>query len=187
MITTQLPAGLTGTSAEMYSVDNTLMCVAGGISLPVVKSSRIRNKVFRHMANRPTAHKSVIEWVGNNEDDQINQYGQCLWGSFNMVPDVDDAGNLTSPELVQCTNRGNCKYENVICKCFQVNENVFLSKTEERLIPHILWADRIIGQMLNVSPFTITTHIKNIKSKLNIQTKAQLVDWAKDNGIKLCK
>jgi len=187
MITTDLPAGLTGEDAELYSSNDTLMALSGGISLPVVKSSRLRNKVFRHMVNRPTAHKSVIEWVGSNEDDQINRYGQCLWGAFNMSPDVASNGELSAPEFIQCSLRGNCKYEGIVCKCMEVAEGVSLSKAEERLIPHILWADRIIGQMLNASPFTVTTHIKNIKNKLNIQTKAQLVDWAKDNGIKLCK
>lgn len=182
MITAQLPAGLADNSAEMYSHNNMLMALTEGGSIPVIKSDRLKNPVLAHMMARPEAHKAMQKWVGNDIDDQINQYGQCLWGAFNSVPDLDAEGNLSDPEFIQCNMKGNCPYEKEVCSCFN-----FLSKAEERILPHILWADRIIGLTLNVSPFTVTTQLKSIKNKLNVQTKAEVVDWANTNGIKLCK
>lgn len=180
MIKTLLPGGMTSDSAELYSENNQLMCIADNDILPVIKVERIRTKVFRHMKNRPAAHAGIKAMIGSNEDEQINRYGQCMWGAFNMFPDMIN-GELTEPEFVSCSYRANCKYSGIVCKDRQI------SQAEDRIIPLVLWSDRIIGAMLHLSEFTVKTHLKNIKKKLGFQTKSQLIDWAKDNGIKLCK
>jgi DNA-binding CsgD family transcriptional regulator len=187
MITTQLPAGLNDKSAEMYAADGMLMALTEGVTIPVIKSERLKSIVHRHMVNRPGVQNRMQEWVGGDLDAQVNQYGQCLWGTFNVIPDVDAEGNVSEPEFIHCSMRDTCPYSGVVCKSVKVSETESLSKAEERIIPLVLWADRIIGAQLNVSPFTVTTQIRNIKKKLNIQTKAEIVDWAKDNGIQLCK
>ncbi|MNI46068.1 hypothetical protein D3C73_1005140 [compost metagenome] len=133
------------------------------------------------MKNRPIAYRAIKKLAGNNEDDQVNRYGQCMWGAFNMSPDVDENGELTTPEYVHCSIRDSCPYSGIICKVNQI------SKAEDRVIPLVLWSDRIIGAMLNLSEFTVKTHFKKIKKKLGLQTKGEVIDWAKDNGIKLCK
>jgi hypothetical protein len=184
MITTQLPAGLTDNSAEMYSHNNTLMALTGGKSIPAIHIDYVKDPILTHMMARPHAHKKMQEWVGNDVDDQINQYGQCLWGAFNSVPDICDKGILSDPEFIQCTKKGACPFEKDVCGCFSLNA---LSKAEERIVPYVLWADRIIAETFHVSPFTITTQIRSIKKKINVETKAEVVSWAKDNGIKLCK
>jgi hypothetical protein len=182
MITTELPAGLIDDSAEMYSHNNMLMALRGGVTVPVISCNKLKHPVLDHMMNRPEAHKAIQQWVGNDVDDQINRYGQCLWGAFNSIPDMDENGNMSDPEFIQCSKKGNCPYEKAVCGCFQQ-----LSKAEERILPHVLWADRIIGATLNVSPLTVTAQIKSIKKKINVETKAEVVNWANLNGIKLCK
>jgi hypothetical protein len=181
MIKTLLPGGMIGDSAELYSDNEVLMCIADNGIQPVIKVERIKQKVVRHMKNRPNAHRAVIQMAGPNEDDQINRYGQCMWGAFNMAPDIDNLGELTEAEFVHCSKRDSCPYSGIICK------NLNISKAEDRVIPLVLWSDRIIGAMLNLSEFTVKTHFKNIKKKLGLQTKGEVIDWAKDNGIKLCK
>lgn len=187
MITTILPAGLTDNSAEMYSENGVLKALTGGLAVRVIEHDNLKQPVYDHMVSRPDAHKRMIQWKGDNVDDQIDQYGQCLWGAFNSSPDLTADGVLSDPEFIQCSQKGMCKFEKDVCACFKLGDNKALSKAEERVLPHILWADRIIAEMLNVSPFTVTTQIKSIKNKLNVQTKAEVVDWAKDNGIVLCK
>lgn len=181
MIKTLLPGGMIGESAELYSDNEVLMCIADNGIQPVVKVERIRTKIVRHMKNRPLAYKAIKRLAGDNEDDQVNRYGQCMWGAFNMSPDLDENGELTDPEYVHCSIRDSCPYSGTICKANQI------SKAEDKLIPLLLWPDRIIGVLTNLSEFTVKTHLKNIKKKLGFQSKAQLIDWAKDNGIKLCK
>jgi hypothetical protein len=185
MITTELPGGFTVGTAEMFGQDNILSAVIGGKTIVVTRHKELRSKIFRHMIARPNAHKSILKWVGSNVDDQINRYGLCLWGAFDMKPDMDEKGDLSHPEFVQCSLRGRCPYENSVCRSVSCTNNISIS--EAMILPYVLFADRIIGQYLNRSPFTVKTQIKSIKKKLNIQTKAQLIDWAKDNGIKLCK
>lgn len=181
MIKTLLPGGMRGESAELYSENEILMCIADNDIQPVIKVERIRTKIIRHMKNRPLAYKSIIKMAGPNEDDQVNRYGQCMWGAFNMAPDICGKGELTEPEYVHCSNRESCPYSGIICKDHRI------SKAEDRIIPLVLWSDRIIGAMLNLSEFTVKTHFKNIKKKLGLQTKGEVINWAKDNGIKLCK
>lgn len=187
MITTVLPAGLNGKGAEMYSNNDVLMVLVNGSAHPVVEIQEIREKVLIHLKARPAAMKAILEWVGSEINDQVNRYGQCLWGAFNVSPDLDEEGNLSIPEYVKCSNRGKCSYEGIICKGIQVSETSSLTHKEELIIPFMLWADSIIALMLGLSPFTVTTHIKNIKRKLQVQTKAEIVDWANTNGIELCK
>lgn len=42
---------------------------------------------------------------------------------------------------------------------------------------------REIGEALNIAKVTVETHIRNAKSKLGINRKAQLVRWAMDKGV----
>lgn len=187
MITTQLPAGLTGKSVEMYSLNSRLMALTNGVSVPAVQLDYVKHPVLAHLMARPEAHKRIKEWVGDNVDDQIERYGQCLWGAFSLPADINEEGVLSDPEFIQCSRKGHCEYEKDVCGCFKIGDENHLSKAEERILPHVLWADRIIGEKLCVSPHTVTTQFKSIKKKLNIQTKSELVDWANLNGIKLCK
>lgn len=187
MITNQLPAGLTDKSAELYSLNNVLMALTDGVNRPAIEFDYVKNPILTHMMSRPLAHKKVQEWVGNDIDGQISRYGQCLWGTFNTIPDLCKDGKLSDPEYINCDQKGKCKYEKDVCTCFKIDENTFLSKAEERIIPFVLLSDRAIGATLHVSPHTATTQIKSVKNKLNIQTKAYVVDWANKNGIILCK
>ncbi len=69
---------------------------------------------------------------------------------------------------------------------FQVNDHdVFLSEREIEIIRMIAMGltTKQIGIELFISHHTVQTHRKNINFKLNVHSPAELVSFAKDNGI----
>ncbi len=75
--------------------------------------------------------------------------------------------------------------ENIITDTSNIKENVKLSKREKEVIRYIAdgKSTQEIGQLLNLSESTITTHRRNIMRKLNLTNTAQIGAFAKSSGI----
>ncbi len=65
-----------------------------------------------------------------------------------------------------------------------VHGNVALSKREKEVLGLIGKGKRSkdIADILNISSTTVDTHFRNIRNKLNITSRLELVVYAKDNG-----
>lgn len=65
------------------------------------------------------------------------------------------------------------------------NPNDLLTKREKEILKHIAQGltDKEIAEMVFLSPLTITTHRKNILSKLGLKNKVELTRFAIDNNL----
>lgn len=65
--------------------------------------------------------KSVLQdWYPDNPDVQIKQLAKCRFGGLNHLPDVTACGKIT-PDYINCSLRGSCSGENIICKPIEYN------------------------------------------------------------------
>ncbi len=75
--------------------------------------------------------------------------------------------------------------ENIITDRPNIKENIKLSRREKEVIMYIAEgkSTQEIGQLLNLSELTVTTHRRNILRKLNLTNTAQIGAFAKSSGI----
>ena len=112
-----------------------------------------------------------------------HRFIRCNFGEYDSLTfDIDSRG-LPNFEEVRCPLRGECVNECVICK---PKLHTTLSPREKEVA--ILLADGFskteIADELNISAFTVTRHITNIKNRWNVRSTAQLISRAqilKDN------
>lgn len=85
-------------------------------------------------------------------------------------------------EVVPCPMRGECKWENIICK----PEFTTTLSDREHEVAMALCTDKSIIQIadeLFISIHTIENHRNSIYKKLSIHSKSELVDWAHRNKL----
>lgn len=85
-------------------------------------------------------------------------------------------------EVVPCPMRGECKWENIVCK---PQFTTTLSDREMEVALE-LCTDKPISKIaddLFISIHTIENHRNSIYKKLNIHSKSELVDWAHRNKL----
>lgn len=59
----------------------------------------------------------VLEhWWPGNIQAQIKQVAKCRFGGLNHIPDVSECGTVANHDHRDCSQRGNCVGENIICK-----------------------------------------------------------------------
>lgn len=75
--------------------------------------------------------------------------------------------------------------ENIITDRPNIKENIKLSRREKEVIRYIAdgKSTQEIGQLLNLSELTVTTHRRNILRKLDLTNTAQIGAFAKSSGI----
>lgn len=106
-----------------------------------------------------------------------HRFIRCNFGEFDSLSfDIDSRG-LPNFEEVSCPLRGECQFEGAICK---PRLQTTLSPREREVA--ILLAEGIskteIADELNISIFTVTRHIANIKSRWGVNTTAQIISRA---------
>lgn len=134
------------------------------------------------------AFEKLCEVYSKKEPNRLNyeywivsRFIRCNVGEYDRLSyDIDHAGRLQFEE-VRCPLRGECKYENVICKP-QFTSGLSHRETEMlRLIVDHYQTDEI-AEKLHLSPHTVNNHRRNIHIKTATRTIGELVDyWHKNN------
>lgn len=122
----------------------------------------------------PGAFKALSDLYSRSEKNKdffefkmVHRFIRCNFGEYDALSmDISAEGNFNF-EHVSCPLRGECIHEGVIC---MPKKSTKLSAREEevaRLLGQGL--DRVqIADELCISPFTVSRHIANIKSRLGI-------------------
>lgn len=111
----------------------------------------------------------------------VSRFCKCNFGNIDNVPDIDQFGKFNF-EYVQCPLRGECKYENIICKpTFDHN----ISDAEMRVLR--LWflgkRKETIAEELYLSIHTVNNHIRNAFTRLGIHEKSEFFKYAESNNL----
>lgn len=103
----------------------------------------------------------------------VHRFIRCNFGEYDQYKyDIDRNGTFQFEE-VHCPLRGECKYEDAICKP-QLNTALTARELEvAKFIADGLQATEI-AEELSLSVATINRHRENIKARLQIKTIAQI-------------
>lgn len=107
------------------------------------------------------------------EFKMVHRFIRCNFGEYDgLTLDITNPGTFNF-EHVSCPLRGECVHEGVICR---PKKCTHLSQREEevaRLLGEGLNRAQI-AEMLDISPFTVSRHIANIKDRLGLARTAQI-------------
>jgi DNA-binding NarL/FixJ family response regulator len=107
----------------------------------------------------------------SSEDDLIRAIRSVAEGKAFFSPEISRM--LAEDYLREIRNRG-------------IDDRYELLTTREREVLHLLAEGRSnkdIAGLLNLSPFTVETHRKNIQEKLNLHSVAELILYAVRKGV----
>ena len=110
----------------------------------------------------------------------VRRFIKCNFANHDtQKTDIDAEGNFFF-EQVQCPLRGECRSYGIICNA---KRNTKLSSTEMRILRMYCEPMEIreIADQLYISIRTAETHIKNIRRKLDLHSKAELMKYVNIN------
>lgn len=138
----------------------------------------------------PKAHTALMNIYSSSTMNRwhyefrvVHRFIRCNFGEYDQHNlDIDHNGKLVFEE-VKCPLRGECEFENVICR-----PELDLPLTERememfRLIASNLQTDKIANE-LHISPCTVNRHRENIKAKIEANTVAEMVSYWYQNNLK---
>jgi DNA-binding CsgD family transcriptional regulator len=109
----------------------------------------------------------------------VKRFIKCNWANSDEKADIN--GDIWNLEKVHCPLRGGfCKDEGIIC---MPRMNVGLTPKEKDILKLIKLPNKLIADQSFCSIHTIENHIANILKKLNLHSKTELLEYAKDNNI----
>lgn len=142
-----------------------------------------RKQILRdELSKLPVQREAYISMVGPDEDRVLEKFGMCWLGALNDEADINEAGAVSGPEYVPCTQRGVCDQEGVGC-CNIIVNDVFLSKMETRIFRLVHLENDVIASLLFISEETVKKHFKNIRQKTGLKNKIEMAIYATRKGI----
>ncbi|WP_313515561.1 helix-turn-helix transcriptional regulator [Sphingobacterium sp.] len=138
--------------------------------------------IQEEMLADPLALKELAAMDGLTPEMYEFKFACCRFGGLDDVADVDPEGNVHQSEYVPCPLRGECKAEGKLCLALQV-KNGYLTKREIEVLRLVQKSDKVIADILNVSIDTVVSHLINIRTKTELENKAQLAVFATKKGI----
>lgn len=109
------------------------------------------------------------------------RFCKCNFGIIDSVSDISSCGRMNF-EIVQCPLRGECCFENVICK---PKFDSKISSAEERVLK--LWVNgqekEDIADQLCLSIHTVNNHIRNAFKRIGVHSKAELITYVHNNKL----
>lgn len=181
----KLPSGLQDEGFEFYVVDSNIYCLHNGRRHSY---NEIPEEVFRiideDMVKHPEAIKALVDWDMTEQDEMRKQYIYCRFGGFDMEADITPAGTIDHTEYFECGRRGRCSYEGKLCSSIKV-ENGHLTKQEIRILKLIAVGllNKQIGDELNISEDTVSSHCQNIQQKTGLKGKPEMAAFAQRKNL----
>ena len=174
------------TNIEFFSFENEIWYRRpdGSINLLDETANNIISEILEHIATfYPKAYEALSsEYKGCALNLPYYRYRivtrfiRCNFAQLDNIPDLSERG-ICNFEFVSCPLRGECKYENIICR------PTFDHKLSTAEIPVMkLWYDGLnvdgIAEQLHLSPHTINNHIRNAYQRLNLHSRAEFMRYA---------
>ncbi|MCZ4244923.1 helix-turn-helix domain-containing protein [Pedobacter punctiformis] len=166
---TTLNSILAGSGAEFFTHDNQ----------PMVSYQRrqydledapipIHNALENYLKAHPDKVMAYRDMAG--ADKVKDQCVKCLFSNLDGMPDLTDDGVLT-PEFVNCSSRGKCKWEGIGC----LRDPFGLSERESQIADLADLTNEEIADKLYLSKHTVSTHLQNVQRKVGVRNKKQLI------------
>ena len=111
----------------------------------------------------------------------VDRFCRCNFGRYDQTKmDIDEYGNLNLEQIdcpLQAT--GDCPFFGVICK---PREMISLTNREIQICKEVAkgLTNNDIAEALQISPFTVLKHRRNIREKLGAANTAQMMEIVKD-------
>jgi DNA-binding NarL/FixJ family response regulator len=104
----------------------------------------------------------------------------CRYGGFNNVPDFNSTTNEFKPEYKECPNRGKCTLSGCVCT---IPAN--LTHQELNAVKAIVTGEpaKIAAGRMGIKFNTIRAYLKSVHVKLNAHSRADVVNFAHNNGM----
>lgn len=106
----------------------------------------------------------------------VRRFIRCNFSNYDTLSEDIDGIGMFHFEQVQCPLRGECPGYNKICN---PKFNTTLSNREKQILELYcipMEMDAIAGKLF-ISPDTVDVHLRHIRSKLNLHSKAELVKF----------
>ena len=124
----------------------------------------------------PAAFTALAELYSKSERNKdffefriVHRFIRCNFGEYDALSyDINSVGEFNM-EDVRCPLRGECLFEGLICRSPM---NTELSPRESE-VAHLLakgYSRQEVADELEISIYTVTRHITNIKARLHLKT-----------------
>lgn len=170
---------------EFYNTpDGSVCCKPDGKPMFVLDEScrnLIENMLITIKELYPDAFKALSELYSTSERNRsfyeyrmVHRFIRCNFGEYDALrKDVDAMGGFNVEE-VKCPLRGECIFEGRICRP-KLQSSL---TSREQQIASLLGRgyDKLeIANELQISVYTVTRHISNIKARLNLRHTNQII------------
>lgn len=174
---------LYGKGIELFTQDDKLFVIQNGTVKPFSKDC---SEVITVLSHELSSDEKASNWLHKNGyegNEALELFGKCRYGAFNAQADFIK-GKSKGVEYINCTKRGSCTAEGLLCKCIEA-PNGHISFREIEIIKLIAqdYSDKEIAKKLFISENTALTHVVNIRSKLGVKARPAVVAWAAEQGI----
>lgn len=129
----------------------------------------------------PAAFTALAELYSKSERNKdffefriVHRFIRCNFGEYDALTyDINSVGEFNM-EDVRCPLRGECLFEGLICRSPM---NTELSPRESE-VAHLLakgYSRQEVADELEISIYTVTRHITNIKARLHLKNTNQII------------
>lgn len=179
----KLNKAITSAGVEYFVNDDELFAIINGQKFHFNNLPSLEKEARQAELDGDIHAKAALKNWGLAGDDALEQFLKCTRGAFNQTADYINH-QPTDQEYWDCGQHGRCPYEGKICKTMLVGEER-LSFHEIALIRLLIagLSDKQIADQMHISYQTVTTHMSNIRRKLNCATRTDIAVWALQKGI----
>lgn len=119
-----------------------------------------------------------------NVSDMLEKYCWCRFGAFDGNPDLLKDQTQFTPEYWDCGKRGDCPYQFILCEKVWFG-SIYLTKKQIEIVKLIASGrpDKQICDDAGITYFTLVSHKKNIYTKLNLHSHAEITAFAYKNNL----
>lgn len=129
----------------------------------------------------PSAFKALSELYTKSQRNKdyfeyriVHRFIRCNFGEYDALTyDINAVGELNM-EDVRCPLRGECLFEGLICRT-PLNTELSPRETEVAKLLALGYTRQEVADELEISIFTVTRHITNIKARLHLKTTNQII------------
>jgi DNA-binding CsgD family transcriptional regulator len=185
----KLPAGLSDGNLEIFALNNLAWCF---YNVELMQVSKLPKDIYEKLIVHMISHKEAVTCLHRmgltDIDKMLEQFLICRYGAMDGTPDFEKSKENFTPEYHDCGKRGNCPFEFVLCDRVKIKtekHEVFLTRKEIEIVKLIAsgLTDIQTADKAGVALNTLLTHKKNIYSKLEINSQAQLTLVAVHNNL----
>lgn len=170
---------------EFYNTpDGSVCCKPEGKPMFVLDDScrkLIEEMVITIRELYPDAFKALSEMYSASEPNRfyyeyriVHQFIRCNFGEYDALhSDIDAMGGLHIEE-VKCPLRGECRLEGLICKP-RLQTTLSQREREVALLLGKGYDKLEVANELQISVYTVSRHIANIKARLHFKHTNQII------------